>query len=64
MAELVLSEAEVRERLFRRALAISAGAHLLLADGSVHFVSSFLDLQMLFNLSNRNDRNAVSLEPQ
>lgn len=30
MAELVLSEAEVRERLFRRALAISAGAHLLL----------------------------------
>lgn len=39
------------------------GAHLLLADGSVHFVSSYLDLQMLFNLSNRNDHNPVSLEP-
>ena len=40
-----------------------AGAHLLLADGSVHFVVSQMDLQMLFNLSNRNDRNPVSLEP-
>ena len=35
------------------------GAGILLADGSVHFLSQSVALQTLYNLSNRNDRNVV-----
>jgi prepilin-type N-terminal cleavage/methylation domain-containing protein/prepilin-type processing-associated H-X9-DG protein len=36
------------------------GAHVLLADGSVHFGNEQLDLQVLYNLANRDDGNSVS----
>jgi prepilin-type N-terminal cleavage/methylation domain-containing protein/prepilin-type processing-associated H-X9-DG protein len=35
------------------------GAHVLMADGSVHFVNEGLDLQTLFDLCNRNDDHIV-----
>ena len=38
----------------------SGGAHALFADGSVHFLSESLDINILYNLANRNDGNAIS----
>jgi prepilin-type N-terminal cleavage/methylation domain-containing protein len=38
------------------------GAHVVAGDASVHFLSEAMDLQTLFNLSNRDDGNVVSLE--
>lgn len=35
------------------------GAHVLMADGTVRFLSQSLQLQTLYNLSNRRDRNPV-----
>ena len=35
------------------------GAHVLLGDGSVHFLSESLALQTLFNLANRDDGNTL-----
>jgi hypothetical protein len=35
------------------------GAHVLLGDASVQFLSESLDLQTLFNLSNRDDGNVL-----
>jgi prepilin-type N-terminal cleavage/methylation domain-containing protein/prepilin-type processing-associated H-X9-DG protein len=37
----------------------SGGANTCFADGSVHFLSEFLDLQVLYNLANREDGNPV-----
>jgi prepilin-type processing-associated H-X9-DG protein len=38
----------------------SGGANVALADGSVHFLSDSLDVQALYNLSNRDDGNLVA----
>lgn len=35
------------------------GAHALMCDGTVRFLSQSLQLQTLYNLSNRNDRNPI-----
>ncbi len=35
------------------------GAHLLAADGSVHFVAETLDIQTFYNLVNRKDGNGI-----
>ena len=37
------------------------GAEVLLADGSVHFASETLDLNVLYNLANRSDGNSVNV---
>ncbi len=38
------------------------GAQVLLADGSVRFVSDSLDIQTFYNLSNRNDGNVIGTD--
>jgi prepilin-type processing-associated H-X9-DG protein len=35
------------------------GAHVAMGDGSVHFLTEDTDLQLLFNLCNRDDRNVI-----
>ncbi len=35
----------------------SGGAHVLFADGSVHFLSEYIQIQTLYNLANRDDGN-------
>ncbi len=35
------------------------GANVLMADGSVHFLSEALDFTILCNLANRDDGNAI-----
>jgi hypothetical protein len=37
------------------------GAQAVTADGSVHFLAEALDLQTLFNLSNRDDGNRTEV---
>jgi prepilin-type processing-associated H-X9-DG protein len=37
----------------------TGGVNVLLADGSVRFASETLDLQVLYNLSNRSDGNSI-----
>jgi prepilin-type N-terminal cleavage/methylation domain-containing protein len=37
-----------------------SGVMILLADGSVQFITNDIDLQMFYNLGNRNDGNPVS----
>ncbi len=38
------------------------GAHMLAADGSVHFVAETLDIQTLYNLSNRSDGSNITVD--
>lgn len=37
----------------------TGGAHVLLADGTVRFLNQSLDIQVWYNLANRNDRKPV-----
>jgi prepilin-type processing-associated H-X9-DG protein len=38
------------------------GAQILAADGSVHFVAETLDIQTLYNLTNRSDGNIIGVD--
>ena len=40
----------------------SGGAQVCLADGSVHFLSESIDIQILYNLADRADGNVVTLQ--
>ena len=36
------------------------GAHILLCDGSVHFATDSLDIDVLYNLADRDDGNPLA----